>query len=184
MTLKEYKEIRTKYDKEEIYKQQMDRFFEEHPECPEVKPIERLSLVMKKEYALDIIAGKKNIEVRDADSKKYQDMLYDKDMLAYEEKHWDDELMRLQLIDFTSNVRPVLSIHFYTYNNSWSMDVECTANGIMQVTDEQVESIHQAFGSDEFDELLEDLNKDNVPDEARPYFFYFAIGKILERRNI
>lgn len=184
MTLKEYKEIRTHFDNEAIYKEQMERFFNEHPECPVVKPIERLSLVMKKEFAQEIIDGKKTIEVRDAESKKYYDMLYDKDMLAYEEKYWDDELMRLQIIDFTSSVRPVLSIHFYTYNNSWSMDVECVDNGVIIVNDEQVGGLKQVFPNDEFDELLEDLNKNGVPEEERPYFFWFAVGKIVERRNI
>ena len=184
MTLEEYKNIRTQFDNEDIYNRERDRFFAEHPDCPKPKPIERLSLVMKKEFAQDILAGTKNIEIRDAESKKYCDMLYDKDMLAYEEKHWDDELMRLQLIDFTSNVRPVLSIHFYTYNNSWSMDVECTHNCVMQVTDEQVASIRDAFGSNEFDELLADLNAHNIPEERRPYFFYFVVGDVQERNNI
>ena len=184
MTLKEYQEIRTRFDNEEIYNTQMERFFTEHPDCPKPKPIERLSLVMKKEYAQEIIDGTKTVEIRDAGSKKYQDMLYDKEMLAYEEDHWDDELMRLQLLDFTSDIRPVLSIHFYTYNNSWSMDVECIDNDIMVVNDEQVGDLRQAFACNEFDELLEDLNRDNVPEEERPCFFYFAVGKILDRRNI
>ena len=184
MTLKEYQQIRTKFDDEAIYKAQKERFFAEHPDCPLPKPIERLSLVMKKEFALEIINGTKTVEIRDADSKKYNDMICDKEVMAYEDKYWDDELMRLQLIDFTSNVRPVYSIHFYTYNNSWSMDVECIDNNIIQVTKESVEFLRQAYNCNEFDELLEMLDKDGVPDEERPYFFYFAVGKILERRNI
>lgn len=184
MTLKEYQAIRTRFDNEEVRVEQMKRFFSEHPDCPRPKPIERLSLVMKKEFALEIIAGTKTVEIRDAGSKKYCDMLYDKEMLAYEDKHWDDELMRLQLIDFTSNVRPVLSIHFYTYNNSWSMDVECIDNDIMQVTDAHVQALRDKYNCYEFDELLAELDADRVPDDARPFFFYFAVGKILERRNI
>lgn len=184
MTLEEYKVVRTNFDNPEIYKKEMDRFFAEHPECPIVQPIEKLSLVMKKEFALEILAGTKTLEIRDAESKKYQDMLYDKEMLAYEEKHWDDELMRLQLIDFTSNVRPVMSIHFYTYNNSWSLDVECVNNGVMQVTNEQVDTLRKLYKSNEFDDLLADLNAKRVPNEDRPYFFYFAVGDIIARRNI
>lgn len=185
MTLNEYQVLRAQYeDNEELFLAEQDRFFNEHTDCPRPHPIKRLSLVMKKEYAEEILTGTKTVEIRDAASKKYCDMLYDKAMLDYEEKHWDDELMRLQLIDFTSNVRPVLSIHFYTYNNSWSLDVECLDNGVMQVTRGQVQNLKDAYNSNEFDGMLADLEALQVPDEDRPFFFYFAIGKILDRRNI
>ena len=40
------------------------------------------------------------------------------------------------------------------------------------------------YNSDEFDELLGYLNAENIPDDQRPCYFYFAVGKILDRRNI
>lgn len=184
MTLEEYKEIRKQFDNDEIFERERRRFFAEHPDCPKLQPIERLSLVMRREFAEAIVAGTKTVEIRDAYSVKYQNMLYDKAMLAYEKKHWSDELMQLQLIDFTSNVRPVLSIHFYNYNNSWNLDVECIDNNIAAVTDENAQALHEMYNSDEFDEMLEELNAMNVPNDQRPLFFYFAVGKILDRRNI
>lgn len=184
MTLEEYKVLRTKFDNDEVFEKERKRFFEEHPDIPKLKPIERLSLVMKREFAEAIVAGTKTIEIRDADSVKYQNMLYDKDMEAYWEAHWDDELMQLQLMDFTSTVRPVFSIHFYNYNNSWSLDVECIENEVIAVNEENVQYLRDTFHSDEFDEVLEDIKKYNVPDDQLPMYFYFAVGKILDRRNI
>ena len=184
MTLEEYKTIREKFDDLSFYTQEQERFFKEHPDCPRPKPVDRLSLVMKKEYAQEIIAGTKTVEIRDGYSKKYQDMLIDKDVAAYMDAHWDDELMRLQMIDFLSEVRPVFTIHFYTYNNSWSMDVECIENALIPIVDEEVQYLRDEFHSNEFDELLAELKANNVPEDQRPMFFYFAVGKILERRNI
>ena len=112
-------------------------------------------------------------------------MLYSKEMLAWQDAHWDEgELMQLQIMDFTSIVRPVYSIHFYNYNNSWNLDVECIDNNLMLVNDESVKALHDMYNSDEFDELLGYLNAENIPDDQRPCYFYFAVGKILDRRNI
>lgn len=185
MTLEEYKVLREQFDNEEIYLRERDRFYAEHPDIPKLKPIERLSLVMRREFAEAIVAGTKTVEVRDADSVKWQNTLYSKEMIAYQDEHWDDgELMQLQLMDFTSIVRPVYTIHFYNYNNSWNLDVECIDNEVIVVNDANVQPLRDMYKTDEFDEILADLNADNVPDECRPCYFYFAIGQILDRRNI
>ena len=185
MTLEEYKVVREQFSDNEIYERERARFFAENPDIPELKPIERLSLVMKREFAEAIVAGTKTVEIRDADSVKYQNMLYSKEMLAWQDAHWDEgELMQLQIMDFTSIVRPVYSIHFYNYNNSWNLDVECIDNNLMLVNDESVKALHDMYNSDEFDELLGYLNSENIPDDQRPCYFYFAVGKILDRRNI
>ena len=185
MTLEEYKVVREQFGDNDVYERERSRFFAEHPDIPELKPIERLSLVMKREFAEAIVAGTKTVEIRDADSVKYQNMLYSKEMLAWQDAHWDEgELMQLQIIDFTSFVRPVYSIHFYNYNNSWNLDVECIDNEVIAVNDQQVQRLRDAFKTDEFDELLDYLNAEKVPDDERPCYFYFAVGKILDRRNI
>ena len=185
MTLKEYKALREQFSDSEIFERERARFYAEHPDIPKPKPIERLSLVMKREFAEAIVAGTKTVEIRDGDSVKYQNMLYDKEMLSWQDAHWNEgELMQLQIMDFTSFIRPVLSIHFYNYNNSWSLDVECIDNEVIVVTEGQVQSLREMYRTDEFDELLEYLNAENVPDEERPSYFYFAVGKILDRKNI
>ena len=98
-------------------------------------------------------------------------------MLAYEDKHWDDELMRMQIIDFTDSVRAVKKIHFHNYNNSWYLDVECVDNSTIIVNDEQVGYLRDVFGCHEFDDELAALNRCNAED--RPIYFYFAVGEVL-----
>jgi hypothetical protein len=89
MTIKEYQSLQEQFTDPKVFERERARFFKEHPDCPKPKPIECLSLVMRKEYADEIIAGTKTVEVRDF-SEYYQNRLYDKEFLAYEEKHLDD----------------------------------------------------------------------------------------------
>jgi len=78
-TLEEYKKLREKFEDPDVFEAEKNKFLQEHPDCPKEKSIERLSLVMRKEFAQAIIDGKKTVEIRDGFSKKYQDMLYDKE---------------------------------------------------------------------------------------------------------
>lgn len=182
-TIEEYINLQQKFDDPVIYNQEFNKFYEEHPDAPRPKPIEKLSLVMKKVFAEQIISGEKKIEIR-AEGPKYYSMMMDHDTIDYMEKNADDELMFLKMFDFMYPTRPVKTIHFYTYNNSWSMDVECEYNWKMAVTDKNVNDLHEMYDCHEFDELLEELNAQNIPEENRPVFYCFAIGNIIERRNI
>ena len=176
MTKEEYLVLQTKFADPSVFDAARKKFFEEHPDCPKPKPVECLNLIMRKEYAEEILAGTKTVEIR-AYSQHYCDRLYDKDVLDYENAHWDDDLMRMQMIDFNDSVRAVKKIHFHNYNNSWFLDVECIDNNTVVVNNEQVGFLQDEYNCHEFDEMLADLNKRKAKD--RPIFFYFAIGRIL-----
>lgn len=176
MTLEQYLELQKKFDDDVVYEKAREAFFKAHPDCPKPKPIEKLDLVMKKEYAKEIIAGTKTVEIRNY-SDFYSSRLYDKDVLAFEDEHWDDELMRLMLLDFNDSVRAVKTIHFHDYGKTWYLDVECIDNNTVVVTDNQVQHLQKTFNCHEFDEMLADLNAQNATE--RPIFFYFAVGKVL-----
>jgi hypothetical protein len=176
MTKEEYLVLQTKFADPSVFDAARKKFFEEHPDCPKPKPVECLNLIMRKEYAEEILTGIKTVEIR-AYSQHYCDRLYDKDVLDYENAHWDDDLMRMQMIDFNDSVRAVKKIHFHNYNNSWFLDVECIDNNTVVVNNEQVGFLQDEYNCHEFDEMLADLNKRKAKD--RPIFFYFAIGRIL-----
>lgn len=177
MSITEYTVLRSKFTPDSpVYERMREAFFEEHPDCPRPKPIECLNLIMRREYAEEILAGTKKVEIRSY-SQHYADRLYDKDVLAYEDKYWDDELMRMQIFDFTDSVRAVKKIHFHNYNNSWFLDVECIDNNTVIVNDEQVRYLQEEYDCHEFDDELKELNKCNA--DVRPMFFYFAVGRIL-----
>ena len=177
MTMSEYLELQKLFaDDTALFSRCREAFFKAHPDCPRPRPIEKLDLVMKKEYALEILSGAKTVEVRSY-SDHYVSRLYDKAVLAYEDEHWDDELMRMQMIDFNDSVRAVKTIHFHDYGKTWFLDVECIDNNTVLLVDEQVTYLQDEFGCHEFDQMLAELNGSGATE--RPMYFYFALGKIL-----
>ena len=176
MTIKEYQKLQAQFSDPDVFEKARKQFFEEHPDCPRPKPVECLNLIMRREFAEEILAGTKKVEIRSY-SQHYCDRLYDKDVLAYEDAHWDDELMRMQMIDFNDSVRAVKKIHFHNYNNSWFLDVACIDNNTVLLVDEQVKYLQDEYDCHEFDEELARLNKRRSAD--RPVYFYFAVGRIL-----
>ncbi len=176
MTIEDYKKLRERFNVPDVYTSARAVFFAEHPDCPRPKPIECLDLIMKKEYALQILAGTKRVEIRSY-SEFYRNRLYDKAVLDYEDKHWDDELMRLQMLDFNDSVRAVKTIHFHDYGKTWFLDVECVENNTVLLVDDQVGYLRDEFDCHEFDEMLADLNRSGA--KERPMYFYFAIDNVL-----
>ena len=175
-------------DEEKAYKSGYDAFFEKYPDAPVSEDIECLNLIMRKEFAMQILRGEKTVEIR-AYSKFYYDRLFDKRVMSWA----DAKALELEssgadkktvdafiddCLDYLMPLRPVRKIHFHNYDNTWFMDVECTDNYQVAVVREQVEPLQQLYNCHEFDEMLEELEKKKAKD--RPLYFYFAIGKILD----
>lgn len=159
--------------KEQTFKEMQDGFYSSHPDCPRPKEIEVLNLIMRREYAEDIIRGEKPIEFR-AYSKHYHDRLIDLDVANYILEHelTNDEI---ELIDL---FRPVRSIRFHNYTNSWYVDVECKQNSIIAVTRPNVEALQEKYNCHEFDKMLADF--ETKKESTRPMFFYFVLGEVRE----
>ena len=155
-------------------------FFEKYPNVKRSENIKCLNLLLKKEFAEEIIKGNKKVEFR-AYSKHYMDRLYDKALLDYGDKNIPDEDMN-DFVDFARPLRKVEKIHFHNYNNSWSLDVEVIDNWTVAVTRDEVESLQMDYDCHELDEMLEDLEKQKA--KNRPIFFFFAMGEILSREGI
>lgn len=166
---------------EEKWIKAYEAFYKKHPDCPKPGDIESLNLVMKKEYAEAIKRGEKTVEFRDY-SKFYGDRIYDKAVSEYIAKNQTNPDLREALREgIVTSIKIVRSLHFHNYNNSWEMDVECIANGIIAICPEDIKMLQDNFNCHELDDMLETCEEygDNPP-----LLFYFACGKIENTKNI
>ena len=84
------------------------------------EPIKVLNLIMKKEFAKQILEGTKEIEWR-VFSPFYESRLIDEKVLEFKSLHLDND----DITYCVSDIRHPKVIHFHNYNNSWMLDVEC-----------------------------------------------------------
>lgn len=165
-----------------------DEFFAKYPDAPISEDIECLNLIMRKEFATQILKGEKKVEVR-AYSQFYYNRLFDKNVMEWGDKKAEEmanagvdegivNAFVSDCVDFLNPLRNVKKVHFHNYDNTWFLDVECTANYQVAVVRDQVEELQQLYDCHEFDEMLEDLEKQKSKD--RPLYFYFVMGKVLD----
>jgi hypothetical protein len=152
-----------------------DKFFESHPDAPEAEDVECLSLIMRREYAEQILRGEKPLEFRQY-SEFYVKRLIDPDVSDYIRAHFNDD----EVMMFCNDIRQVKKIHFHNYNNSWFLDIECDFNDAFSITKHDIEFLQSKYGVHDFDDDLKRMEAVNVPQNERPWLFYFVCGEVLD----
>lgn len=143
---------------------------------------EALPLIMRKEFAQQIIDGTKKFEVRAASlfyDKKFLDM---KDVKRYnqwrkKEYPWGNVPWREDL---------PFAIHFYNYANTFSLDVEVLEWRLVCPIPEEEEAIHE-WGCHEFDELIEKFKNMSEEEAAKatcPVFYVALLGEIYDHKGL
>lgn len=160
------------YKTEEEYLAAREEYFKSHPEAPEARDVECLNLIMKREYAEQILKGTKKLEFR-AYSDHYVKRLIDREVSDYMRMHVDED----ETFMFCNDIRQVKKIHFHNYNNSWFLDVECDFNDAFSITKNDIRFLQDKYGCHDFDEDLAYFEARG--DKHRPYLFYFVCGKVL-----
>lgn len=159
----------------EEYAAACEKFFEDHPEAPIAKDVECLSLIMKREYAEQILAGTKKLEFRSY-SNFYVKRLIDPEVSDFIRANFNND----EVIMFCNDIRQVKKIHFHNYNNSWFLDIECDYNDAFRINKHDVEFLQKEYGCHDFDEDLKRMDANKVPQEKRPWLFYLVCGKVLD----
>ena len=149
-----------------------DEFFKTHPEAPIARDVECLNLIMKREYAEQILRGTKKLEFR-AYSDHYVRRLIDPEVADYIGMHVNDEAV----VMFCNDIRQVKRIHFHNYSNSWFLDIECDYNDAFCINKRDIEFLQKEYGCHDFDKDL--ARFEALGTEQRPWLFYFVCGKVL-----
>lgn len=142
------------------------------------QPKQAYDLIMRKEHALEIIAGKKPLEIR-AFSDHYCKMFTDEAILDQNDK----ALKEGRNDDWTEPVRTdIRHIHFHNYNNSWMLDVEIDDLGACWMCEEDIKWLGDEFGFHDYDNEWQQYA--HLPENEQPMFYWLHIAKVVNRTGI
>lgn len=155
-----------------------------YPDGKSSVEVEALSLIMRKEFAQQIVDGTKKFEVRDGSS------FYNKIFLNPKKKEEFETFLKTgehpkseawyDIHYYTRDVSELPGwVHFHNYSNSWSLDVEIV-DVCLAVVEEGYNNVLHKIGCHELDEVV----KECKDEETFPLFYIITLGDIVNRHNI
>lgn len=140
--------------------------------------VEAYALLMQKENALEILNGKKTIEIRALNS-KYDKMFTDQKQLELNEElrkaGRDSECKAPYRTD-------IGYIHFYNYNKSWTLDVAIDEIGMTEMTKSGIEFLNSEFGFHDYDNEWQQY--EGLPEDEIPLFYYLHIVEVVGQTGL
>lgn len=140
------------------------------------QPLRKVNLIMKKEFAKEILKGEKGIEWRPA-SDHYVSRLIDPNVYEFINLH---EHENDDVAFCISDLRLPTVIHFYSYSNTWHLDVICDEIERIPCTKENAQKFKDEFN----DEYVESVIKSTKHLEFTPCVFALHIGKVLSHSGL
>ena len=142
------------------------------------KSVEAYHLIMKKENALDILNGKKKIEIR-AFSKKYNDMFINKELYKKFQEYLKDPDGSMELEDCLNETE---YIYFTNYNNSWNLIVEVLDIAVYKMTQEDVEVLNEDYDFHDFDNEWQQYK--DLPEDEIPVFYGLGLADVISHEGL
>ncbi|MGP1500196.1 MAG: hypothetical protein ACTTJM_00215 [Bergeyella cardium] len=143
------------------------------------KEVEAYRLIMKKQNAIDIVEGRKKLEVRNyVDT--YCDMFFDKKKYQEYLKDLENPNGKMTIEDAIKD--DVKYIRFTNYNGTWHLDVSIKDIHCFAMIEEEVKYMGENYNFHDFDDQWQEFK--DLPDDEKPFFFGLVIGKVENRFNI
>lgn len=142
------------------------------------KSVEAYHLIMKKENALDILNGKKKIEIR-AFSKKYNDMFINKELYKEFQEYLKDPDGSMELEDCLNETE---YIYFTNYNKSWYLIVEVLDIAVYKMTQEDVEVLNEDYDFHDFDNEWQQYK--DLPEDEIPVFYGLGLADVISHEGL
>ena len=138
------------------------------------KPVEAYHLIMKKENALDILKGKKKVEIR-AFSEKYNDLFIDKKLYKEYQKDLENPNGSMTIED---TLKDTAYIYFTNYNKTWELIVEVLDIAVYQMTKEDIEVLNEDYDFNEWQQY-KDLTEEEIP-----MFYGLGLADIVSHKGL
>ncbi len=155
----------------------------------ENKEAEAYYLIMRKENALDILNGKKKVEIRDY-TDHYCGHFFDKDKLDEFNKEVDDidfePTDKDGVLKIEKAIKKIKYARFTNRNNTWHLDVRLDWIYICSMTKDDVDFLSKEFGFDEYNDKwqeFEDKVEQGLFNEV-PSFFALAIREVVSHEGL
>lgn len=142
------------------------------------KEYEAYHLIMRRENAEAIMRGEKTVEFR-AFTNKYCSMFFDKEAVERNNKRIDEGRGEELEPDCRTDIEIV---HFYNYNNTFSLDVAIDEIGYGKYDEESAKNMVEWFGCHELDDQWQQFK--DLPDHKKPMFFYLHISEVLQSKGL
>jgi len=128
-------------------------------------------LIMRRVFAEDILRGTKAVEFRSFTS-KYVDMFCTPEAaeLIKTDKKWSRKIDKIEKI-----FKDTDAIHFYNYNNSFTLDCSVGTIFILPLTRNNCEKFDAEYGIKDFTEYYEGCAENYEMPEKPPYPVVFAL---------
>ena len=150
------------------------------------KPVEAYHLIMKKENALDILKGKKKVEIRTF-SDKYLSMFIDQEKYKeYQEKLKEPDFQGVDengVLEFDKTIRTdIKHIYFTNYNKTWSLIVKIHLFYTLSMIKDDIAFLAENFDFHDYDNEWQQFEGKEL-DEV-PAFFAIYLDKVISHEGL